>query len=56
MVTVTVWIVMAVSAWSYEGVLHEGSWPNTNRLSYIVHRKSVKEINLPAMWYQWRTR
>ena len=25
----TVWIVMAVSTWSYEGVVHEGSWPNT---------------------------
>jgi hypothetical protein len=29
MVTVTVWIIMTVSTWSYEGVIHEGSWPNT---------------------------
>ena len=29
MVALTVWIVMAVSTWSYEGVVHEGSWPNT---------------------------
>jgi hypothetical protein len=29
MVIVTVWIIMTVSTWSYEGVVHEGSWPNT---------------------------
>jgi hypothetical protein len=29
MVTVTVWIIMAISTWSYEGVVHEESWPNT---------------------------
>jgi hypothetical protein len=29
MMTVPVWIIMTVSTWSYEGVIHEGSWPNT---------------------------
>jgi hypothetical protein len=29
MVTITVWIIMATSTWSYEGVIHEVSWPHT---------------------------
>jgi hypothetical protein len=29
MAIVTVWIIMATSTWSYEGVVHEGGWPNT---------------------------
>jgi hypothetical protein len=47
MVTVTVWIIMTVSTWSYEGVIHEGSWPNT-KPAILYLSQSECERNEPV--------
>ena len=47
MVTVTVWIVMALSTWSYEGVVHEGSWPNTKPAILFLSQEEC-ERNKPV--------
>jgi hypothetical protein len=45
--TVTVWIIMATSTWSYEGVIHEGSWPNT-KPAILYLSQSECERSKPA--------
>ena len=53
MITVTVWIVMATSTWSYEGAIHEQTWPTTKPVVLYLSKaeceknKPVKD-NIPA--------
>jgi hypothetical protein len=53
MITVTVWVVMATSTWSYEGAIHEQTWPTTKPVVLYLSKaeceknKPVKD-NIPA--------
>ncbi len=47
MVTITVWVVTATSTWSYEGVIHQQSWPHTKpALLYLSETEC--ESNTPV--------
>jgi hypothetical protein len=43
MVTVTVWIIMATATWSYEGVIHEESWPYTKPATLYLSPAECEE-------------
>jgi hypothetical protein len=47
MVTVTVWIIMATSTWSYEGVIHEESWPHAKPATLYLSQAEC-ERNKPV--------
>jgi hypothetical protein len=50
MITVTVWVVMATSTWSYEGAIHEQTWPTTKPVVLYLS-KAECEKNKPVNDY-----
>ena len=50
MVGITVSVVMATSTWSYEGIIHQQSWPNTKPV-ILYHSQAECERNKPSKEY-----